>query len=326
VRVDVGAIKPFVAQGQIVAPRFVSELKYSVTGPGPALEGTITNQSTLTLHDAVVLAFSGFERVGDVAPGEQVKVNIPLNSNRATWTVQSQTQILPSGVPISSIYSSGYYSGYDSTIENILGTASYYDNRETYRRYSLLTWLFDPYSSGGRGSGTYLVGWADESPVNVSLAGEAFNTADQTLFLIRLQPKMVLGSGSVTVLPGLMTWETLDPGTGGGGSPYDSYLSQGYFSVRYRPFAGLDFSQVTSLTLHLSSYGATGPAPLNVSLWDQSAGEWVQLDGVNWGNTHIQSPERYVGGDGHIDVRVENTSFQNSVSIENVDFTLVVDR
>lgn len=326
VRVDVGAIKPFVAQGQIVAPRFVSELQYSVTGPGPELEGTVTNLSTLTLHDAVVLAFSGFQRVGDVAPGEEVKVNIPLSSNRATWTVQSQTQILPSGVPVSSLYSSGYYSGYDSTIENILGTASYYDDREIYRRYSLLTWLFDPYSSGGRGSGTYLVGWADESPVNVSLAGDGFNTADQTLFIVRLLPKMVLGNGAVTVPPGLMTWETLDPGTGGGGSPYDSYLSQGYFSIRYRPFAGLDFSRITSLTLHLSSYGATGSAPLNVSLWDQSAGEWVQLDGVNWGNTHIQSPERYVGGDGHIDIRVENTSFQNSVSIENVDFTLVVDR
>jgi hypothetical protein len=326
VRVDVGAIKPFVAQGQIPAPEFVSALEYGVTGANPSLKGTITNLSTVALHDAVVLAFSGFQQVGEVAPGQTIGVDIPLTSNRATWTVQSSTQILSSGVPATSLYPSGYYSGYDSTIENILGTTSYYDDRETYRRYSLLTWLFDPYSSGGRGSGTYLVGWANESPVNVSLAGGDFNTADQTLFLVRLQPRMVLGNGAISIPPGLMTWETLDPGNGGGGSPYDSYLSQGYFTLRYRPFAGLDFTNIDSLTMHLDSYGAKGSSQLDISLWNQETGEWVEMKGVKWGDTEIESPERFVGGDGHIDVRVDNSSFQNSVSIENVDFTLVVER
>jgi hypothetical protein len=143
--------------------------------------------------------------------------------------------------------------------------------------------------------------------------------------LIRLQPKMVVSTGTITVPPGLMTWETLDPGTGGAGSPYDTYLSQGYFTIRFRPFAGLDYRKVKSLTLHLESYGITGTVPLTVSVWDQVAGDWVDLKSLRWGSTKIESPEKYVGGDGRIDVRIENTSF-NSVSIENVDFTLVVER
>jgi len=326
VRVDVGAIKPFIAQGQIAAPSFKSALAYTVAASQPVLKGTITNQSNIALKDAVVLAFSGFERVGDVAPGAQVEVNIPLTSNRATWTLQSQNQILPPSVPVSSALSSGSSSssGYDSTIENILGTVSYYDDRETYRRYSLLTWLFDPYSSGGRGSGTFLVGWTDQSPVNISLANAGFNTADQTLYIVRLEPKLVVSTGTVTVPPGLMTWETLDPGTGGAGSPYDSYLSQGYFSVRYRPFAGLDYKKVQSLTLHLESYGTSGTAPVTVSVWDQIEGAWVELPNLKWGSTQIKSPENYIAGDGHIDVKVENPSF-NSVSLEAVDFTVVVE-
>ena len=322
VRVDVGAIKPFIAQGQIAAPEFKSALTYTVAGSQPVLKGTVTNLSDVALKDAVVLTFSGFQRVGDVAPGAQVEVNIPLTSNRATLTLQSQNQISASP-SVSSTY--GYYSGYDSTVEDILGTTSYYDNRENYRRYSLLTSLFDPNSSGGRGSGTYLVGWADSSPVNVSLVNEGFNTADQTLYIVRLQPKRVVSTGVITLPPGLMTWEPLDPGTGGAGSPYDTYLGQGYFSIRYRPFAGLDYHKVKSLTLHLESHGITGSVPLTVSVWDQTQGDWVELKKVRWGSTQLESPEKYVGSDGRIDLRIENTTL-NSVSIENIDFTLVVER
>ena len=326
IRVDVGAIKPFVAQGQMAAPKFSSSMTYSVTGTLSALEGTITNSSELTLHDAVVLAFNGYQRIGDIPPGVEVEVNIPLTAYRATWTLQSSSQILAPGVTSSFSYPTGYYSGYDNTIENILGTVSYYDNRETYRRYSLLTWLFDPYSSGGRGSGTYLIGWTDHSPVKATLADAGFNVEDQTMYIVRLQPKMVVSTGTLSVPPALMTWELIDPGAGGGGSPYDSYLSQGYFSVRFKPFVQLDYRSIQSLTLHIESYGATGSAPMTVSLWDQEEGGWVPLDNLRWGSALIKSPERFVGSDGRIDVRVENSSFSNSVGIESLDFTLVVER
>jgi len=326
VRVDVGAIKPFVAQGQIAAPKFSSSITYSVIGSQSVLEGKIANLSEITLHDAVVLAFGGYQTIGDVPAGGEVEVNIPFGAYRATWTVQSPNQILPPGVSSPYGFPGGHYSGYDSTIENILGTVSYYDNRETYRRYSMLTWMFDPYSSGGRGSGTYLVGWTDESPVNASLVGDGFNTADQTMYIVRLNPQMVVSTGAIAVPPGLMTWELIDPDSGGGGSPYDSYLSQGYFSLRFRPFTRMEYQRVGSLTLNLLSYGATGTAPLTLSLWDQQEGVWVAQPNLNWGSTLISAPGRFVASDGHIDVRVENSSFQNSVSIESLDFSLVVER
>ncbi len=327
VRVDVGAIKPFLAQGQVAAPTFKSDLTYSVAGAKATLDGTVSNLSDLTLHDAVILAAGGAQKVGDIGPGENADTRIVLSASRATWAMQTAAQISPPGVaPFLSYYPGYYNSGYDTTIDDFLGTSSYYDDRETYRRYSLLTWLFDPYNSGGRGSGTYLVGWADTSPVQVSLVGRKFNVSDLTLYIVRLEPKVVVSRGAISVPPGLMTWEVIDPGSGSGGSPYDSYLSQGYFALRYTPAVALDFESVKSLTLHLTSYGLTGSTGLMIRLLDQSEGRWVELDNPGWGDTAINVPARFVGQDGHIDVQIENPSFQNSVTIETLDLTLVVQR
>jgi hypothetical protein len=324
VRVDVGAITPFVAQGQAPAPKFTSALTYSVTNSRSVLEGTITNLSDLTLRDAVILSSGGAQQVGDVAPGDSVTAKVFLNASRATSIWQNNTQVLPSGVTLS--YPTSYYSGYDTTVEDILGTSTYYDDRETYRRYSLLTWMFDPYSTGGRGSGTYLVGWSNTSPVQASLVGDRFNVEDKTMYLIRLNPQVVVSGGNITLPPGLMTWELIDPGQSGGGSPYDSYIGQGYFALRFRPALVQDYQSVASLTMHLKSYGSSGPAPLLISLWDQEEGLWIELKSLNYGDTIIQSPKRFVGSDGRIDVRVESPSYATSVSIEALDFTLVVQR
>jgi len=324
VRVDVGAITPFVAQGQVAAPKFTSSLTYSVNSTRSVLEGTITNQSDITLRDAVVLSAGGAQRVGDITPGSSVTAKVSLTAIHASSISQNSTQILPAGITLP--YPSSYYSGYDTTIEDILGTTSYYDDRETYRRYSLLTWLFDPYNTGGRGGGTYLVGWSDVSPVKASLVGDRFNVEDKTIYLIRLNPQVVVSDGSITVPPGLMTWELIDPGQNGGGSPYDSYLSQGYFALRFRPSIVLDYSSAASLTMHFTSYGATGQSPLVVSLWDQQEGVWVELKNLSWGDTVIKSPNRFVGSDGRIDVRLESPNYSTSVSVETLDFTLVAQR
>lgn len=324
VRVDVGAITPFVAQGQVAAPKFSSQLTYTVKGAVATLEGTIQNLSGLTLKDAVILSAGGSQKIGDVKPGQTLEASVALSASRATSIWQNATQVLPAGSAVT--YVASGYSNYDTTIDDIFGSTSYYDDRETYRRYSMLTWLFDPYSTGGRGSGTYLVGWTDDSPVQASLVGDRYNVSDKTFYIIRFEPKVIVSAGTITVPPGLMTWQLMDPGTVGGGSPYDSYVSQGYFTMRFKPAVVPDFQSVNSLTLHLTSYGASGSVPLTVSLWDQQEGNWIEIRSLNWGDVAIRSPERFVGNDGRIDVRVESPNYQNSASIETLDFTLIVQR
>ncbi len=327
VRVDVGAVKPFWVQGQVAAPKFVSNLKYDVQGTQAALDGTITNLSDVTLLKAVILTAGGVQSAGDVAPGATVSVGVPLAATRSIWALQSAAQVraLKPGPPVSALF--GYApTSNDTTVDDILGGVSYYNDRETYRRYTLLTWLFDPYNSGGRGSGTYLVGWADTSPVQASLPGRKYNIADQTLYIVRLQPQVVVSLGRVTITPGLMSWQAIDTGTGGNATPYDTYLNPGYFVLRYKPVVEMDFKSVESVTAHLNSYGATGAAPFTLSLLDESEGAWVPVDNLNWGDVTVANAGRFVGPDGHIDVKLENTGFQSSVNIESLDFTLVVNR
>ena len=220
--------------------------------------------------------------------------------------------------------------GYDTAIAVILGASgaafSYYGDRAVYRRFSLLQWLLGPYDGGARGSGVFLVGWVQQSPLDVAILDRPFETADETLYIVSLRPRTAASGGAISIPPGLMTWELLDPGSGSGDGPYDVYLYEGAYALRFQPQSNFRGGAVPGLTLHLDSYGATGRTPLIVSLRDQQRGTWVTLPGLEWGDTSVQSPQRFVAADGRIDVRVENPDTAGRVSIERLDFTLTLER
>jgi hypothetical protein len=280
----------------------------------------------MTFKDAVVLTMGGVQRVGEVKPNDTVNVKITLSGDRATWVSQGRGRVFPSGSKFAPQYNYSTYPSYDTTVEDILGTVSYSDSRETYRRYSLLSWLF-AYNAGGRGSGTYLIGWTDQSPVEATLTNSSYSTQDQTMYIMRVEPQAVVRASTITLPPELMTWEIIDPGaTGNNASPYDARLSGSYFSLRFKPVVRLDQTTAQSLVLHLTSYGATGAPPLTLSLWDQDENQWVKLDNIIWGDNTIQNPSRFVGEDGRLDVRVESLRSNTPANIQALDFTLTVQR
>ncbi|MBI4631456.1 MAG: hypothetical protein HY740_07040 [Chloroflexi bacterium] len=191
----------------------------------------------------------------------------------------------------------------------------------------LASWLF-AYNNGGRGSGTYLIGWTDKSPLDATLTNSSYSVQDQTMYIVRVEPQVVVVNAStITVPPGLMTWEIIDPGpTGNNATPYDSRLSGGYFSLRFKPVVRVDFNSVNSLVLHLTSYGSTGAPSLTLSLWDHNSNAWVKIDNIVWGDNTIGDASRYVGDDGRVDVKVESLRAQTPANIEAMDFTLTVQR
>lgn len=330
VRAEIGAVESFVAQGHIAAPPIHSALTLKVQGNTASLDGQVVNNSDLTLTDAVLLAPGGIQRLGDLAPGQTAQISLSLTSGRAAPSAQGNTAIvLPAGAaanaPVNTAYNAS--SGYDTTIDDILGSTYYYDDRKLYRKYSLLSALIDQYSGAGRGSDVFLVGWTGVAPLRAEITNRAFNPVDATAYIVALQPQVVVSGGQLAIPPGLMTWTILDPGQQGTVTPYDLYVYQGYFSMRFTPSQPLDFRRVESLTLHLTAYGQTGRVSgLQIALWDFETGEWVEQTGLQWGDIPVASPERYVGSNGEIQVRVANSSSVSSVSVEAVDFTLVVER
>lgn len=332
-RLDVAEVRMFTYDTQIDAPAIESALTMTVSNQMATLAGTVTNNSALTLRDAVLLTPGGYQALGDFAPGTAVNVSVGLGASRAT-PVSSSTVVVPApigggggGLPVAST-PPGYYYSYDTTVDEILGYVAYYDDAELFRRYSLLVWLMDPYNGSSRGRQTYLVGWVAESPVEIGVDGQPYVREAETLYLVALDTVVQNTATQLVVPPGLMMWQLLDPGTVGSGSPYDSYIYQGYFALRFRPQVGLVSNQQASeLTLHLYSYGATGQANVKVSLYDVRQQVWVELQGPIWGDNLVATPERFVGPDGTIDVRVEAlNTLGSSVSLERLDFTLVMEQ
>ena len=83
---------------------------------------------------------------------------------------------------------------------------------------------------------------------------------------------------------------------------------------------------VSSLTLHLSTYGTAGSATPQISLWDFTENTWVLRSGLAWGDNPIAAPSRFVSPAGEIQMHVENPSNAIEVNIEAVDFTLVIEQ
>jgi len=324
VRLEVGAVEPFVVQGQVPAPAFDSSLTMDVNSSQVTLQGQVSNHSAVVLKDAVLLAPGGVQRLGALAAGASANINLPLTNSHASLAgsnnvlpVQSTSSAPPASSP-------SVPSNYDSTIDDILGNTYYYNDREQFRRYSLLSAIVDTYSGNVRGNGVYLVGWSDQSPLAVSLANRSFQTVDNSLYLINLQPKLNLSTGTLAIPPGLMTWISLDPSPSVSPTPYDLYLYQNTgITLRFVPAQVLPHDKVQGLVMHMSSYGLTGATPVNIDLWDFTLNDWARQPQQQWGDVNLPHPDHFVGPAGEIQVRAFNPTAQQ-VSLERLDFTLLV--
>ena len=185
---------------------------------------------------------------------------------------------------------------------------------------------YGPYNSG-RGSGVYLAGWSESAPFDASLSGENFNQSNTTLYLITLTPEVKAQGDTITLPPGFFVWEQLLENSGAYTSPYEFELSPGTYAFRYSLAQSINFSAIKALTLHLKSYGNTGPVSLEVSLWDFSSDLWSTQPNLQWGDNIISQPDRYIGPEGEIRLRLNNNGPAFSpVMIEAADFTLEVAR
>ncbi len=327
IRLEVGAVEPFVVQGQAAAPAFDANLAINANGTQVTLQGQVTNRSDIALTDAVLLAPGGVQRLGNLAPGASASINLPLTNAHAT--LASPGDVLPAqasaatqpAAPASAPSTPG---NYDSTIDDILGNTYYYNDREQFRRYSLLSSIIDTYSGAVRGDGVYLVGWSNQSPLTVQVTNHSYQTVDSSLYFVSLAPKLSLGASALAIPPGLMTWLPLDPSPTVSPTPYDLYLYQNTgVTLRFLPAPVLPNEKVQGLTLHLLSYGLTGKANLNLDLWDFTINDWARQAPQNWGDINLSNPDHFVGPAGEIKVRAYNPT-TSQISVERLDFTLLV--
>jgi len=299
VLVEIGGMQAVAAQGYAPALTIKHDLTVTVSDQIPTLTGKITNASGYTFKDAILVTSGGWKRLGDLLPGSVQNVNIPLTPG-------------PNGPEFYSLNAS-----------SILGV-DYYGNQaseEDLRRIALMDSVLTTNSGVKEANwGFYLMGWIEEPLTSISLQDKKFDTIDTTLYIDMLSPSYKLKTGELTLTPSMFAWESSVQGI----TPYYGYgMPAGGYILRFRPAIPIHFHSVKSLKLEISS--TASPSDVFVSLWDFEQGNWVQMSGLFWGDNNIPEPERYVGKDGEIRLKVDGNQ-NNYIEMDTTIFTLVVEQ
>jgi len=213
------------------------------------------------------------------------------------------------------------------TITDILGTSNYYDDRNMYRKFALLSAVTNnSYGTGSsRGSGVYLIGWTDQLPIDLQISDRSYRAQDNILYIVSLIPELSKND-ALTLSPGAFNWSLIE-GNEPSLSPDGANLYPGtVFSIQFAPIQPIEFTKVKSLILHLE--GATSGnkiSGMTVSAWDYGSNDWSELDDLRWGDNTLGDPSRYLGSDGSLRLHINNVQM-SGIQITQADFTVELEK
>jgi hypothetical protein len=129
------------------------------------------------------------------------------------------------------------------------------------------------------------------------LKNKRSKTVDTMLYIDSLSPIVKADSGELNIPVGLFAWESSTPNV----SPYYGQNPTGGYVLRFKPAIPLQFHQVQSLHLLLTSNASA--SELISYAWNYQTQAWDQItSSTNY--TNIQNPEQYVGPGGEVKIKV----------------------
>jgi hypothetical protein len=318
-RVDVGGIQPFVAEGYTDVEGVEADLQLSGDEAGELWLGGTVRNGDVALQEAVLIAGNGEQRLGDLGANELADIGFALNVGSAVTSTMA---------PL--------YYGETGMVERILGPGDYWNNATLHRRYQFLQAISNlsaPFGSGqvsdvsqaGLGPSVHLVGWVEgEHALSVEVEVDARSVApsETALYVYTLQAASAHASATVSVPPSLITREVVE--TAGyvdaqSGRLYLDTESQAVFRFTVWPAAMV--RQVDGLVMDMwwsgSGYAEGSPA---VFLWNHEGDEWDRLD-VGWGRHRIAGAGVYVSQSGRVLLRLKASEMWPA-EMENVTITI----
>jgi len=311
-RVDVGGIEPFLVEGYAEVPAVEADLRWVDRGGGDVwLEGKVRNGG-VALKDALVIAWDGEQRLGDLGAGKEVTINVPFLGSGAAggYSPLGYSPLLP---------------------DRIIGTSSYWDDPDLRRRYMFLQAFFDPYSSPYGGvvpggtvvlePGVYLVGWtAGDTPLSLDVVGRPHTSVDMGLYVYDL-PLTAPELGATGIVPPDLVRREVIEAIGQVESWPEGFYMGPESEITFRfTWSALGVREIDELILTMEgvNFGSTTNPP-HVSLWNREIDGWDGLD-VNWGENVISNAEPYVIMSGGVLVHLE--SGVQAVEIDRLTITI----
>ena len=282
----------------------------------PAYQGVISNNSDVTLRDAVILGPSLEYRLEeDFAPGDLLTLDREWLPAELT---DSPAQPNPLEANISRKLSglspfSG--SGRNITIKDLQGnrylrtrsfsTADSRSERQAAREQAFLaSFMVDQFGSSARGSGLYLLGWSDEWQRDLSIGGASWSSIDTTLYLIELDVAIKLPSQRVTLTTDNFSWMTLErQGVIDNGPDGFSLYEEQSVEFLFHPLPGLAMDTVEHMLIDVDRGGGYGQA-LRVELYDWLKGDYDVFINRDGSELELSAPRRYLGPGNAVRIRL----------------------
>ena len=310
--VDGGIFANFSIAGRIPKPAIDGSftLDYQIAESGrmiPAYQGVISNNSQVTLRDAVILGPSLEYRLEeDFAPGDILTLD--RESLQAEITDRpAQPNTLEAHISRSSTGLSPFSgSGRNITIKDLQGnrylrTRSFLNaesksERQAAREQAFLaSFLVDQFGSSARGSGLFLLGWSDEWRRDLSIGGAGWTSIDTTLYVIELDVAIKLPSQRVTLTTENFSWMTLDrQGVIDNGTDGFNLYEEQSVEFLFHPLPGLAMDSVEHMLVDVDRGGGYGQA-LRVELFDWTRGDYDIFTYRDGSELELNAPRRYLG-------------------------------
>lgn len=337
--VDGGIFANFLAQGNVPAPAISGTLRL-IYNYGPdaeqALQGSLRNDSDITLHDAVILARGvAYALPEPLEPGALVT----LDADDLTL-LDSPPFPNPAPIELSHNLLAGTGARFTTnerlnfgTRNAILGSDLIDRNRlqldmlddpvrraTIERRYALLNALVrDQYAALSR-SAAYVVGWSDDPLAqDIDMGAVPFRTVDSALYIIALTIDHNPPRGEVvTIRPDQFTWTAPERSSRDNGGPNDLLLLAGEQVVlQLYPEAGAVLTDVQQIDMTIDRNSSRG-RDVAVSLWNWQTQAWEPIEPIGQVNYRLDDPARFVGPRNRIDMQLNLDSDFGSARIRGL--------
>jgi hypothetical protein len=266
------------------------------------LVGTIRNETPYRLTDVALILGNDFVKLGDLAPGEQAKVEMELAESNNTMF----------GSPVT----------YRLFEEQTAQSGPTGPARIVQIKQSVLQSVFEPSgwsgklassslstgTSGGDQKNPILIAWLDQAPPEVRVNDR--NPVERITALVYAPLSVHFSeTGWVTVPPGLIGGAVVEMPMEGGtcGTPGTTaiYMGRGQAVFEFRLPEEMSNLQADELTLLLASDGGWA-LPSGTAIYDWDARAWKEFDNIALGANVISGARNLVSADGLVRVRLSS--------------------
>jgi len=316
--VNAAEIMPLGILGEVEPLDIQSDLNLNLESSTAILSGEIQNESNVDLRDAVLFYPGGFELIGTLPADESARIELPID-------LLSQKSSNSSSIIYSSVYNPSTY--YGSIIEGKLSSATMFAKNKTQQQLNLIEAILGNYTVPP--VGFLLVGWEDtQSPYQVSLLNEEFDSNHFTAYMISLPIGTVSSKGQMILPPALFNWFITENSSLKYANPYElrfGYLDQ--VEIYYKLAQPVSYSKIVELIIHLEGQDSRPDFPLDVFLWNFEKNQWDKFNVSHWSDALVSDPTSYV--DRNItEIRIklaENGNGGGTFNVTRADISLVVE-